>query len=260
MPRSENWPSASISIPSASHASIRETYRVSGNSACSRARAAQTTQRWFGVWMPPTTSASPAARAKRSRSATARGGTSGRARRTTASDAQTGSSTKAVSGGEWKFVVGRSIVPSECWRARSARDARLSRSPISGEPRYRDPGAASPDTSACARPAVPPPEGMPCSSRSAPRHGCEDAVSCRSSSAGMRESLARTSRSKTSPESLPEARASRVLAPIVAAATPAPATCRNRRLDTRHLVGQSYALRPVSRRYGWLSMLVLLAV
>ena len=137
--------------------------------------AVRTRPRWFGVWIPPTTSASPAARANRSRSATAWGGTSGRVRRTTDNDAQTGSSTKAVSGGEWKFVVGRSIVPSECWRARSAREARLNRSAISGERWYRDPDAASPDTSACARPAVPPGEWIPCSSRSAPRHGCEGA-------------------------------------------------------------------------------------
>ena len=57
----------------------------------------------------------------------------------------------------------------------------------------------------------------------------------------MRESLARTSRSKMSAGSLSAARASRTLAPIVAPATPAPATCRNRRLDTGHLVGESYA-------------------
>ncbi len=169
--RSENWPSASTSIPSASHSSTRATERGSGKSAFRRARAAHTTQRWFGVWIPPTTRASPAARAKRSRRPTVSAASGGPSFRMTESEAQTGSRTKAVSGGEWKFVVGRSIVPSACWKATRARAARASRSATSGEPQKRDAGAASAATSAATRPAVPPATYRPCSSRRAPRRG-----------------------------------------------------------------------------------------
>ena len=111
-------------------------------------------------------------------------------RRTTDSAVHTGSRTKAVSGGEWKFVVARSIVPSACWRPRSARPASAIRCPSSGEPANRLSGAARAETSVATRPAVPPAEGMPCSSRTTP----DGAASCRSSSAGIRPSVARTRR------------------------------------------------------------------
>jgi hypothetical protein len=227
-----------MSIPSASHSSTRATCRESPKSACSRARAAHTTHRWFGVWIPPTVRAAPAARAKRSRLATASAGTSGRAVRITDSTAQTGSSTKAVSGGEWKFVDGRSIVPSACWKARRERAARVSRSPASGALRKREPGEARAETSAWTRPAAPPAAWMPCSSRSAPRHGCDGCVSCRSRSAGMRASLARTRRAKRSGCSSSALFATPPLVPIAAPAAPAPASSRKRRRHMAHLVGE----------------------
>ena len=186
-----------MSIPSASHSSTRATARESRKSPWRRARAAQTTQRWFGVWIPPTIRASPAFRANRSRSETAWAGTAGGVRRITESDTHTGSSAKAVSGGEWKLVVCRSTVPSACWSERSARAARASRAPISGDPWNRDPGDARAATKAGTRPAVPPAEWMPCSSRTAPSQGCAASVSCRARSAGIRASFASTSLART---------------------------------------------------------------
>ena len=110
--RSVYWPSASMSMPSASHWSIRSACRLSGNRSLIWARASHTTQRWLGVWTPPLESPRPA----RSRKSLIRDSTaSSPFIRASFAAVATLCTTKPVSGGELKLVESRSMFPSAFW-------------------------------------------------------------------------------------------------------------------------------------------------
>jgi hypothetical protein len=133
-----------MSMPSDSHSSTRATRRSSGQCRLRRASAALSSQRWFGVWTPPSRSGSIAASAIRS-SSTAKGRNGSGASASSAYVSHRSLIVNAVSGGDARFSPSNRPF-SPCIAARNATSRAAARA-ASADPKWTESGWTAQATS-----------------------------------------------------------------------------------------------------------------